>query len=76
MELLSRNRRWQVELIFSPKGPESISLGDVKRLITDCFEKEQEMWGEMIDFEEFRDKIISASSLEQIFATFREFHVM
>jgi hypothetical protein len=70
--LLFGNPRWQVELIFAPGPPLQISIDEVKNLIFDSFTKEEDYWGEMIAFEEFRDRVATATSLEQILALFKK----
>ena len=72
LELIDGNPRWQVRLIYGRPLP--ISLADVKALIATCFRKEQDSWEEMSDFDEFRDKVAQATSLEMVFATFKEFN--
>jgi hypothetical protein len=69
LELLSGNPRWQVELTFG--SPTRISLQEVKHLLTTDCERNEEFWEEMGDFEKFRDKVLSADSIAQIFGTFR-----
>ena len=73
--LLAGNRRWLVEPIFD-SSTVRLSIEDVKQLIRRCFADEDDYWEEMGDFEVFRDKIWAATSIGEIFAIFREFHVM
>jgi len=72
--LLTGNPSLQVELIFAPAG--SISLDDLKKLITEAFEKHEDYWEEMSGFEQFRDRVGGATSLQQVFAAFKEFHLL
>jgi hypothetical protein len=74
LELISGNPAWRVQLTFGP--PSKLSLDEVRGLILSCFKGRNEYWEEMSDFEEFRDKIVAANSMEQLFAVFREFHLM
>ena len=68
------NPRYEVELIFAPGPPNTISLDDIRKLIFDSFRKEKHLWEAMVDFEAFRNKIAGATSLEQIFSIFKEYH--
>jgi hypothetical protein len=68
------NPRYEVELMFAPGPPTAISFDDIRKLIFDSFRKEKHLWEAMIDFEEFRDKITAAHSLQQIFVLFKEYH--
>jgi hypothetical protein len=70
--LLEFNPRWQVELVYAP--PTSSSLDEVKQIISKAFTKDRYSWEEMMDFEEFRDKIAAAASMEAIFEVFKEFN--
>lgn len=72
LELLGANPRWEVELTFAPRSAQ-ISLNDIKELVFKSFAKEKDYWTEMSDFEEFRDRISSASSLAEIFHLFNDF---
>jgi hypothetical protein len=71
LRLIGGNLVWQMKITFG--SPSSISLEGVKRLISDCFQRNEEYWDEMSDFEIFRNKIAAADSLERVFAVFREF---
>jgi hypothetical protein len=71
-ELLAGNPRWEVELIFGPFS--RITLDEAKNLILGSFKREKDYWEEMTDFEEFRGRIESAASLEQIFGAFKDFN--
>ena len=74
LALLGANPLWQIELKFgSGRG---VSLEETKKLILDSLRKEKHYWEEMCDFEEFRERIQSAPTLEQIFGAFREFNKM
>jgi hypothetical protein len=73
--LLSGNPRWQVQLIFAADS-QRVSMQEVKRLILDAFRKQSEDWDAMMDFEEFRQRIEDAASVDRVFASFREFHLM
>jgi hypothetical protein len=64
--LLEGNPNWQIDLIVA--APETISLGEVKKLIFHSFEKEKLRWEEMREFEEFRDKLANTSVLGEIVA--------
>lgn len=72
--MLEGNPRWRVDLVFRP-NPEPVSLDEVKKIIFSSFEKEKDRWDEMMDFEEFQHKIASAASMDEVFATFREFNL-
>lgn len=72
LELIDRNPRWLVEITLGP--PSGVSLDEVKRLISTSFAKRKDFWEEMADFEEFRGKIATASSMAEIFAIFRQFN--
>lgn len=74
LELVSGNPSYEVEWTFGP--PSRISLEDVKELFLKSFNKERDYWDEMIDFDEFRAKIVATSSFDQLFAVLREFHMM
>jgi len=74
LELLGANPRWQIELKFGSDF-RGISLEETKKLILDSFRKEKYFWEEMCDFEEFRERIQSAPTLEHIFGAFREFNM-
>jgi hypothetical protein len=74
LELLGGNPTWEVELTFGP--PSQISLDETKRLISDCFTRNEEYWEEMSRFEDFRDKVAGANSLGEIFGAFKEFHLL
>ena len=67
------NPRYEVELVFT--SPIAISLEDVRTLIFESFTRATYLWEEMIDFDAFRDKIAAATSLEQVFSTFKDYHV-
>jgi len=71
--LLEGNPRWQVELVLGP--PKKSSLAEAKQLISNSFKKEKDSWEEMMDFEEFRDRVVDATSMEEIFTAFREAHI-
>ena len=71
LELLTANPRWEVEFTFEP-GPSPISLEEVKSLIGSSFKKEAGYWEEMTDFESFRDQTMRASSMEEVFAAFKD----
>ncbi len=73
LEFLGGNPRWEVELIFEPTSSR-ITADEVKNLLFRSFRKDRYFWSEMCDFEEFRDRIKSASSIEQIFGAFKEFN--
>jgi hypothetical protein len=73
LAMLGGNPRWEVELTFGP--PSRLSLDEAKRLISNCFAQHEDFWEEMCDFEEFRDSIAKADSLQQVFTIFREFHL-
>ncbi len=75
LELLGANPRWQIELRFGSDFG-GISLEETKKLILDSFRKEKHFWEEMSDFEDFRGRIQSAPTLEQIFGAFQEFNMM
>ena len=70
--LVTGNPTWQVELTFAFDG--HATLDRVKALIVECFKEKKDYWEEMVRFEEFRDKILKAESLERVFAAFEEFH--
>jgi hypothetical protein len=72
--LLTGNPSLKVKLTFASTG--HISLEDLKKLIRESFEKQQEYWEEMTGFEQFRDKVGEATSLEQVFAAFKELHLL
>jgi hypothetical protein len=72
-DLLVGNPRWQVELLFG-STPTTSSLDEVKRLIFASFKKDKYVWEEMTDFEEFRERVAGATSMEAIFGAFQEFH--
>jgi len=72
---LTGNPHFQVELIFAPEPPETLSLAQVKDIIFNSFRQEKYSWEAMIDFDDFRDKISAASSLNDIFAIFGGYHV-
>jgi hypothetical protein len=74
LELISANPRWELEVTFGPDTPSRLSVQELKELLSDCFKNNGDFWEEMIDFEEFRDKIAAADSIRQILATFKEFH--
>lgn len=38
--------------------------------------RHEDLWEEMLNFEEFVDKVAAADSLEQVCTIFREFHVL
>jgi len=71
--LLEGNPRWQVEFVFS-RGPKETSFEEVKQLVLRSFKKEKDTWEEMIDFEQFRDQVVSAKSMPALFDAFREFN--
>ena len=73
LEFLGANPRLQVELIFRP-GSSRITVEELKKLILGSFKREKYYWEEMTDFEEFRNRIESATSVEQIFGAFKEFN--
>ena len=73
LEALGGNPRYQVELVFAP-NTSRISLDKVKKLISESFRKEKNFWSEMTDFEQFRDEIARASSIDEIFGIFRGFN--
>ncbi len=73
LRILERNPRWQVTLSFA-SDPVKISLEETKSRIFESFSDEKDRWEEMVDFEQFRNRIAIASSLKQIFDTFRDFH--
>lgn len=75
LALLGANPRWQIELKFG-SDTRGISPEETKKLILDSFRKEKYYWEEMSDFEEFRERIQSAPTLEQIFGAFQEFNKM
>lgn len=75
LDYMTGNFRYQVELLFAPGTPVHISLEEVKKLIFDSFKKEKYSWQAMIDFDEFRDKVAAAKSLDELFAVFNEYHV-
>jgi len=72
--LLTGNPSLQIELTISSTG--EVSLEEVKDLISDSFKKKEDYWEEMTSFEDFRDTIAAASSLEQVFAAFKRFHLL
>ncbi len=72
--LLTGNPSVTVKLTFASTG--HISLEDLKKLISESFEKQEDYWEEMTSFEQFRDKVGAATSLEQVFAAFKEFHLL
>jgi hypothetical protein len=74
LRLLGGNPVRQMQLTLGVAS--ELSLNDVKDLILDCFKKQEEYWEEMSDFEEFRDEIVAAMSMDQIFSAFREFNLM
>ena len=74
LRLLGGNPIWKMEITFD--RPSSISLEEVKQLISDCFLKNEDYWDEMSQLEEFRDRIASADSVEEVFTSFREFHLI
>jgi hypothetical protein len=74
LELISGNPRWQVELTFG--SPTKITLQEVKHLLSTDFQRNQEFWEEMGDFEKFQNKVLSADSMAQMFGTFRDFHIL
>ena len=69
------NPRYEVELMFAPGPPTTISLDDTRKLIFDSFQKEKNLWEAMVDFEEFQNKIAAATSLQQVFFIFKEYRV-
>jgi hypothetical protein len=73
LEFLGANPRLQVELIFRP-GSSQITVEELKTLILGSFKREKYYWEEMSDFEEFRDRIESAASVDEIFSAFKEFN--
>jgi hypothetical protein len=72
LELLSGNPHWQVELVFSPDSS-TVALEKVKELIFDSFQREKDFWDEKTGFEDFRDRIKAANSMEQIIQTFENY---
>jgi len=74
LQLLGGTPTWEVELTFG--SPSRISLDETKQLILDCFKGNDEYWEEMSRFEDFRDEVASADSLEEIFGAFKEFHLL
>ena len=71
LELISANPKWELEVMFGPDTPSRSSVQELKELLFDCFKNNGDDWEEMIDFEEFRDKIAAADSIRQILATFQ-----
>jgi hypothetical protein len=75
LDFIGGNPRYEIELMFAPGPPTTISLEDARKLIFDSFRNEKYLWEAMVDFEEFRDKITRATSLQQVFSIFKEYHV-
>lgn len=73
LSILGWNPWWEVELIFECNFSR-VSLDEVKKLIFKSFKRGRDFWEEMCNFEEFRDRIGSAASLEQVFGIFKEFN--
>ena len=74
LELVTGNPAFEVEMTFSAVS--NVSVDDVVDLLLKAFRKQREYWEEMIDFDEFKAKIASARSFEQVFAVLREFNFM
>lgn len=72
--LLAGNPSLRVEFTFAPENPSTIPLDRIKTLILDGFKENEDYWDEMSDFEEFRDEIVMAGALDQVFAIFKKFH--
>jgi len=68
--LIGGNPIWQMELKLGP--PAKASLDEVKQLISDRFKSNEEYWDEMSQFEEFRDRIAAANSLDEVFIALKE----
>jgi hypothetical protein len=68
--LLSGNPQYQVGFSFRP-NPAAMTLQEIKDLISDSFEKEKCHWEEATNFEELRERVSSATSMEQLFSAFK-----
>ena len=74
LEFLSGNPDYEVEWSFDPVS--KISVGEMKDLLFKALAKQQDLWEEMIDFDEFKAQIASANSFDQVFSVLRTFNFM
>jgi hypothetical protein len=71
---LSGNPDLEVECVFTPADPATLSLNDVKALILDSFKERRSFWQEMLDLHDFKEAVRKAYSLEALVSTFEEFN--